>query len=91
VRTLLYENGLAAPTNLISDARDSLDGAGADKDQGITVGASGRANLVPTDENSIAFSRTPQEVLNIVYLTPGAGVSKGGFYPAGLNGEIKTS
>jgi hypothetical protein len=91
VRTLLYENGLSAPTNLISDARDSLDGSGADKDQGITVGSSGRANLVAADENAIAFSRTPNEVLNIVYLTPGSGVSSGGFYPAGLNGEIKTS
>ncbi|WP_328294003.1 ferritin-like domain-containing protein [Kineococcus sp. NBC_00420] len=91
VRTLLYENGLSTPTNAISDARDSLDGAGADKDQGITTGASGRANLVPTDANSIAFSRSPQEVLNIVYLTPGTGVSKGGFYPAGLNGDLKTS
>ena len=91
VRTLLYQNGLAAPTNLISAARDSLDGSAASKDQGITTGASGRANLVAADQNAIAFSRTPQEVLNIVYLTPGAGVSKGGFYPAGLNGEIKTS
>jgi len=92
VRTLLYENGLSEPTNLISDARDALDGAGADKDQGITTGGSAnRANLVPTDQNSIAFSRSPQEVLNIVYLTPGTGVSKGGFYPAGLNGEITTS
>ncbi|WP_380171510.1 ferritin-like domain-containing protein [Kineococcus sp. DHX-1] len=91
VRTLLYENGLDTPTNLISDARDSLDGSSADKDQGITVGSGGRANLVPTDANGIAFSRSPQEVLNIVYLTPGTGVTKGGFYPAGLNGEIATS
>ncbi|MEZ0493971.1 ferritin-like domain-containing protein [Kineococcus sp. TBRC 1896] len=91
VRTLLYENGLSAPTNLISDARDALDGSGADKDQGITVGSGGRANLVPTNGDSIAFSRTPQEVLNIVYLTPGSGVTRGGFYPAGLNGEIATS
>ncbi|NAZ77979.1 ferritin-like domain-containing protein [Kineococcus sp. T13] len=91
VRTLLYQNGLAVPTNLISDARDALDGGGADKDQGITVGEGGRANLVAADADAIAFSRTPQEVLNIVYLTPGAGVSRGGFYPAGLNGEIATS
>ncbi|WP_432574344.1 ferritin-like domain-containing protein [Kineococcus sp. SYSU DK005] len=91
VRTLLLENGLAAPTNLISDARDALDGSGADKDQGITTGSAGRPNLVAADANAIAFSRTPGEVLNIVYLTPGAGVSRGGFYPAGLNGEIATS
>jgi hypothetical protein len=29
-------------------------------------------------------------VLNIVYLNPGK-VSKGGFYPAGVNGELNTS
>ena len=91
VRTLLYANELSAPTNLISDARDSLDGAGADKDQGISVGAGGRANLVPTDADGIAYSRSPQEVLNIVYLTPGTGVTKGGFYPNGLNGALATS
>ncbi|MEZ0163325.1 ferritin-like domain-containing protein [Kineococcus sp. LSe6-4] len=91
VRTLLYENDLSEPTNLISDARDSLDGTTRDKDQGITVGSGGRANLVPTDSDGIAFSRSPQEVLNIVYLTPGSGVTQGGFYPAGLNGEIATS
>jgi hypothetical protein len=91
VRTLLYQNGLSAPTNLISAARDSLDGSAATKDQGITVGSSGRANLVAADENAIAYSRSPQEVLNIVYLTPGTGITKGGFYPNGLNGDIATS
>jgi len=90
VRTLLYQNDLAVPTNKISDARDSLDGAG-EKDQGITTGFGDRANLVPTDANSIAFDRTPQQVLNIVYLNPAAGTTSGGFYPAGLNGVIKTS
>jgi hypothetical protein len=90
VRTLLYQEGLEIQTNKISDARDSLDGAG-EKDQGITVGTSDRANLVPTNENSIAFDRTPQQVLNIVYLNPAAGTTSGGFYPAGLNGVIKTS
>ena len=29
-------------------------------------------------------------MLNIVYLNPKS-VSKGGFFPAGLNGELKTS
>ncbi|MGI4896015.1 MAG: ferritin-like domain-containing protein [Janthinobacterium lividum] len=91
VRTLLYQNGLTEPTNLISAARDSLDGSAATVDQGISTGVGDRANLVPTDANSIAFSRTPQQVLNIVYLAPGTGVAKGGFYPAGLNGDVTTS
>ncbi|MFB9375395.1 ferritin-like domain-containing protein [Kineococcus gynurae] len=90
VRTLLSENGLSAPTNLISDARDQLDGTGADKDQGITADGD-RPNLVPTDRDGIAFSRSPQEVLNIVYLTPGGGVDRGGFFPDGIKGGIRTT
>lgn len=90
VRTQLYQRGLTVETNAISGARDSLDG-GADLDQGITVGTGGRANLVPADENSIAFSRNPYQVMNIVYLNADAGVSKGGFYPDGLNGDLNTT
>ncbi|MDQ0744517.1 hypothetical protein QFZ62_002817 [Clavibacter sp. B3I6] len=87
IRTSLYARGLAAPANAISNARDSLDGP-TDLDQGITM--SGGANLVPTDANSIAFSRTPGQVLNIVYLNNKA-VTKGGFYPNGVNGSVNTS
>jgi len=87
VRTSLYSKGLYSAVERISDARDSLDGK-ADKDRGI--GSSRTANLVPADKNSIAYSRTPGQVLNIVYLNP-AKVSKGGFFPSGLNGAVKTS
>jgi len=84
VRTTLFARGLGAAANAISDARDSLDGP-TDLDQGITIGAN--ANLVPTDANGLAYSRTPQQVLNIVYLNP-IGVA-GGFFPNGLNGSIR--
>ncbi len=87
VRTSLYSKGLQTAVRKISNARDSLDGA-SDLDQGI--GSKRRGNLVPTDRNAIAYSRTPGQVLNIVYLNP-ASVSKGGFFPSGLNGEVKTS
>ena len=87
IRTVLYDKGLAADADAISAARDSLDHHGHD-DQGITVG--GRANIVPADSNSLAFGRTPANVLNIVYLTPKA-VKSGGFFPAGVNGTINTS
>ncbi len=83
VRTVLYALGLFGPTNKISDARDSLDGPD-DLDQSIRRG--GRANIVPADANSIAFSRSPDQVLNIVYLSPEG--TPGGFFPAGLNGTI---
>jgi hypothetical protein len=87
VRASLYAKGLQSAVQKLSDARDSLDGA-SDDDRGI--GSKKRGNLVPTDGNSIAYSRTPGAVLNIVYLNPKA-VTKGGFFPAGVNGEVNTS
>jgi len=47
--------------------------------------------VVPSDERGIAFSRTPQQVLQIVYVTPETGVSGGGFYPNGVNGDLATT
>ena len=42
--------------------------------------------------NAIGFSRTPDQVLHIVYgAGGGAGVSSGVFFPNGLNGNIKTT
>ncbi|GAA4022190.1 ferritin-like domain-containing protein [Deinococcus rubellus] len=94
VRTQLYAQR-AAPTGYgvnvaqligaISALRASVGGG---KDQGITSDntATGAANIVPTDANSIAFSRSTAEVLPIVYL---GGAGKGGFFPNGLNGNIK--
>jgi hypothetical protein len=87
LRTELYERGGAEDANAISRARASLN-QGADVDQGLTL--DGEANIVPDDRNGIAFGRTPGQVLNIVYLTPGQATS-GGFYPHGLNGELNTS
>jgi hypothetical protein len=97
VRTVLYAKGVATPSlrtsaDAISNARDSLDGT-SDLDQGIspiTTGAGVTSNIVPLDNNGIAFSRTTGQVLNIVYLNKAA-VTMGGFFPAGVNGSIRTS
>ena len=94
IRTVLYAKGINTPalrTNAgkISDARDSLDGT-TDLDQGLTGTDATASNIVPTDANSIAFSRTTGQVLNIVYLNKAA-VMSGGFFPSGINGFIRTS
>ncbi|MES2453173.1 MAG: ferritin-like domain-containing protein [Pseudomonadota bacterium] len=93
VRTVLYAKGVAMPSlrtaaGQISDARDSLDGP-SDDDQGITGDAT-TSNIVPTDSNGLAYSRSAGQVLNIAYLNKAAVVG-GGFFPVGVNGNIRTS
>ncbi|MEC3973939.1 ferritin-like domain-containing protein [Amycolatopsis sp. H20-H5] len=87
IRSQLFERDLADASVKISNARDSLDGP-TDDDQGAVL--NGRANIQPTDANGIAFSRTADRVLNVVYLNP-ASVKSGGFFPHGVNGDINTS
>lgn len=88
VRSVLLSKGLAEQAGKISKARDSLDGP-ISLDQGI-VDDQGNANVVPSDADGVAFSRTPGQVLNVVYLNP-ASVNSGGFFPDGINGEVTTS
>ncbi len=86
IRTLLY-NRREEPTPFgipvvdvvqgISDLRAELGGG---SDQGIVL--DGAANINPTNENSVAFARTPRQVANIVFFAPD--VTMGGFYPEGL-------
>jgi len=92
IRTLLYRRGLDTADFLsaaqrVSDLRDELDGE-PERDEGIGTATAG--NIVPADGNAIAFVRTPEQVLNILYLNRGRSTS-GGFFPAGLNGTFKTS
>jgi hypothetical protein len=50
------------------------------------------STIVAADTSSIAYDRTTDQVLHIVYLNATAGVVKsGGFFPAGLNGKIAAS
>ena len=90
VRTLLFQQGTQVQNtvNAISALRASLDNqpSGAPAlDQGILV--AGEANIVPADTNSVAFSRSTRQVLNIVY--GGVNAAAGLFFPAGLNGAIR--
>lgn len=84
VRTILSQRGMQKAANAISATRDSLDGNKKNQDQGIVVG--GQLNLVPTDANSVAFERSPSEVLGIVYA--GGSANNYGFFPNKVNGAI---
>ncbi|MEO5938615.1 MAG: ferritin-like domain-containing protein [Sphingomonas sp.] len=97
VRTALYAKGVAIPSlrtsaDAISNARDSLDGT-TDLDQGIspvTINGGAASNIAPLDADGLAYARSTGQVLNIVYLN-NAAVTAGGFFPSGVNGNIKTS
>lgn len=57
----------------------------------------GNSTIVNADVNAIAYTRTFDQVLHIVYASPTAstgtafGLSSGGFFPNGVNGNIKTT
>jgi hypothetical protein len=89
-RSHLFLAGVTAQqaANAITAARGKLNGK-PEIEQGIEV--DGHANFVPTDDRAIVFSRTPQEVLQIVYLTSKTGVTKGGFFPDGVNGDLNAT
>jgi hypothetical protein len=84
LRTLLYLGKLFQPAQRISALRAEL--SGANDDQGIVL--DGRANIVPVDNNGLAFSRTTSQVLNVVY--GGVSTTSGLFFPKGVNGTINT-
>ena len=105
VRTTLYAKGIPAlidATERISNARDALDGSpaedrirgiGPDSDQGIAPSGSGNtltSNIAPLNVNGLAYSRTPGQVLNIVYLNA-ATTAMGGFFPNGVTGSIRST
>ncbi|DBB18351.1 TPA: hypothetical protein ACH3X3_000005 [Trebouxia sp. C0006] len=99
IRTALIQNGdvvtpygvnVTTIVNAIATARETLDGsvaAGTTDDEGIYNATTGDFILTPVDSNAVAFSRTPTQVLDIVYL--GSSTTPGGFFPNGLNGNIK--
>lgn len=102
IRSLLYERAkekvvpyditVGEFTNKISQLRNKLGGEGL-KDEGLSVpcelGAEGKikGNVLAGDKDSLAYGRTPREILRIVYGTGKESVA-GGFYPNGGDGLL---
>ena len=91
VRAVIYKLGEPARSRsaAISELRDKLDGP-QELDQPV-MQMGEMSNVVPANENGIAFGRTTNHVLNIVYGTPARGVLQGGFFPEGVNGRIRST
>ena len=96
IRTALIQNGdvvtpyganVTTIINAISAARESLDGADNMAEEGIFNATTGDYTLAPVDENAVAFSRNPAQVLAVAYLN--ANGAAGGFFPNGVNGKIQ--
>jgi Ferritin-like domain len=73
------------------DAANKISALRAAAGGGAEVAVSG-STIVAADSSSIAFDRTTDEVLHIVYLNASSGIVRaGGFYPNGMNGTIKAT
>jgi hypothetical protein len=68
--------------NAITAARDSVANSTAETP---LVDAAGMLRVAAADDNALSYTRTPSQVLKIVYL--GAS-DKGGFFPVGLTGTV---
>lgn len=88
VRTLLASIGAGQTVDKISKLRATL--SGANDDQGILM-PNGSVNIGPFGPQALVFRRTYQQVLNVVYGAPGTGVTKGLFFPNGMNGTLTSS
>ena len=89
-RSLLYQAGpvpqeAAKAITIVRGVQNGM----PEVEQDIAI--DGRANFAPSDERGIAFTRTLQQVLRIVYLTPETGVNSGGFFPNGVNGGLAST
>ncbi|KAL3617190.1 hypothetical protein CASFOL_038937 [Castilleja foliolosa] len=80
-------------TTMISAQRDRLGNPGETKDEGIIVnpemGAEGKVsgNVLAGNTESLAYDRSPEQILSIVYAT-GQANEPGGFFPNGAGGNI---
>ncbi len=92
IRSALYQAGYAVYTDRISALRAMLSGTGPGTklpaDDAGDDAANGAVNLAPTDKNSLAFTRTPEQVLAIVFA---GGTTSGGFFPDGVKGMFTSS
>lgn len=98
VRSMLYDLSASTPNVLtildkLAAWRDRVDGTSTtDRGFSPTAQANGQtaARLTVIDRDGLYIGRTPQQALNILFMTS-ASVTQGGFYPKGITGGIVRS
>jgi hypothetical protein len=91
VRATLTANAVASPgypylayANQISALRASL-GGGKETTLIVPTSTSTPSAVTAADSNALAYTRTTDQILHILYGSATVGVAKGGFFPAGVN------
>ncbi len=90
IRATVYQMGpdVQRAANAISAARQHLT-PGVQTESGLVQGD--RMEIASADANGIAFQRSPQQVLNVVFLTDRTNVDRGGFFPHGVGGVVQST
>ncbi len=79
-------NGALLPYRTQAIANAQTLETGQNSAAGITFPSNQSARISATDQNSLAFARTPAQVINVVQ--GGSAHANGDFFPNGLNGNI---
>lgn len=104
IRTQIAEMGpeMIAKADAIARAREGVESPDnrkqrpgvegpLSKEQPIGAGEvfPGEIVVSPTDPQGRSFPRPPQDVLNIVFLSPAGNADRGGFFPEGVRGVVR--
>lgn len=97
LRAMLLERAATDPTvtatvDRLAAWRDRIDGT-APSDRGLSTessAAGGVTRLTRCDGDGLYLTRTPQQALNVLFMTSAA-ARQGGFFPTGINGAIGAS
>jgi hypothetical protein len=94
---LNYANQIIQLRSKLGGGMETVITTGGTKSTSTAAATLGQVSYTPSTivaadtTNAIAFARSYSQVLHVVYATnPGTLDAKGGFFPAGMNGTIKT-
>jgi Ferritin-like domain len=92
IRTLIVAADAAASSMTYTTIANQVSALRATLGGGNETALSNMSIVAANASNAVGFARTTDQVLHIVYGTGGtAGVAKGGFFPNGMNGNIKVT